>query len=203
MGGPGGSTSRARVVVLLSGTAACGVSSVAPGVELRSALSAFAEAGTASFTVSLPSSQEDVDAFLTAAGEDAVDPRRRVLYGERMYDTPGCPYVRFNRDLPVRYLDTTMVGVPFASSLPAVASMSWSTSRNGTRRWSASAGGRCGTSGCAAAGGWRTSRPSSACIRARAWPTRRGGGATSCSAAAPRQLHRRRRNPRSHHLRAP
>jgi hypothetical protein len=58
------------VFVLLAGTAACGVTSVAPKVQLRDAVVAFAEARSASFTVSLPSSPDDVRAFLTATGED-------------------------------------------------------------------------------------------------------------------------------------
>jgi hypothetical protein len=59
------------VLVLLSGTAACGLSSVAPKVELRDALVAVADARSAAFAVSLPSSPDDVRAFLTASGEDS------------------------------------------------------------------------------------------------------------------------------------
>ena len=56
--------------VLVAGTAACGVSSVAPKVQLRDALAAIGDAGAASFTLSLPSSPADVRDFLTATGED-------------------------------------------------------------------------------------------------------------------------------------
>jgi hypothetical protein len=56
--------------VLLAGTAACGVASVAPKVQLRDAFGALADARTGSFTVSLPSSEKDVRAFLSATGED-------------------------------------------------------------------------------------------------------------------------------------
>lgn len=62
---------RGAVLVLATGTAACGVASVASKVELRDAMAAIAEARSASFILSLPSSEDDVRAFLTAAGEDA------------------------------------------------------------------------------------------------------------------------------------
>jgi hypothetical protein len=58
------------LLTLVAGTAACGASSVAPKVQLRDALGAIGEAGAASFTLSLPSSPEDVRAFLEATGED-------------------------------------------------------------------------------------------------------------------------------------
>ena len=58
------------VLVLLAGTAACGLESVSPQVELRDAVVAFAEARSTSFTVSVPSSPADVRAFLAATGED-------------------------------------------------------------------------------------------------------------------------------------
>jgi hypothetical protein len=58
--------------VLVAGTAACGASSVAPKIQLRDALGAIGEAGTASFTLSLPSSTDDVRAFITATGEDTA-----------------------------------------------------------------------------------------------------------------------------------
>ncbi|MET0765390.1 MAG: hypothetical protein ABWY29_11025 [Blastococcus sp.] len=67
---PSRALTRGAVLVLLSGTAACGLSSVAPKVELRSALVAFGEERSAAFTVSLPSSHEDVRAFIAATGED-------------------------------------------------------------------------------------------------------------------------------------
>lgn len=41
---------------------------------------------------------------LTAAGEEAIDPRRLVLYSEELYNEPGCPFVRFTRDLEVRWV---------------------------------------------------------------------------------------------------
>lgn len=41
---------------------------------------------------------------LTAAGEEAIDPQTLVLYSERLYDEPGCPFVRFTRDLEVRWV---------------------------------------------------------------------------------------------------
>jgi hypothetical protein len=75
---------RGAVLVLLAGTAACGVSSVAPKVELRDALGALTDAGGGSFTVSLPSSAEDVRAFLAAADEDDSsldDPTLDALLG--------------------------------------------------------------------------------------------------------------------------
>jgi hypothetical protein len=58
------------LLTLVAGTAACGASSVAPKVQLRDALGSIGEAGAASFTLSLPSSPEDVRAFLQATGED-------------------------------------------------------------------------------------------------------------------------------------
>ena len=58
------------LLTLVAGTAACGVSSVAPKVQLRDALGAIGEAGAATFTTSLPSSPEDVRAFIEATGED-------------------------------------------------------------------------------------------------------------------------------------
>ncbi|WP_103349754.1 YcaO-like family protein [Amycolatopsis sp. CA-128772] len=41
---------------------------------------------------------------LAAAGEHAVDPDTLVLFSERQYDTPGFPFVRFTRDLPVHWV---------------------------------------------------------------------------------------------------
>lgn len=61
---------RGAVCVLLAGTAACGASSVAPKIELRNAVGAIADAGSGSITVSLPSSRDDVRAFLTATGQE-------------------------------------------------------------------------------------------------------------------------------------
>lgn len=58
------------LLALVAGTAACGVSSVAPKVQLRDALGAIGEAGAVSFTTTLPSSTEDVRAFIEATGED-------------------------------------------------------------------------------------------------------------------------------------
>jgi hypothetical protein len=58
------------LLTLVAGTAACGVSSVAPKVQLRDALGAFGEAGAVTFTTSLPSSVEDVRTFIDATGED-------------------------------------------------------------------------------------------------------------------------------------
>lgn len=37
-------------------------------------------------------------------GEYAVDPERLVLYSPKMYQTPGCPFVPFTRDLSVRWV---------------------------------------------------------------------------------------------------
>lgn len=41
---------------------------------------------------------------LTARGERAVDPDSLVLYSDAIYDAPGCPFVRFTRSLPVRWV---------------------------------------------------------------------------------------------------
>lgn len=41
---------------------------------------------------------------LRAAGRDATDPTTFALYSDRQYDTPGFPFTRFTRDLPVRWL---------------------------------------------------------------------------------------------------
>jgi len=72
---PSRALTRSAVLVLAAGTAACGVASVAPKVQLRDAVVAIADARSASFTLSLPSSADDVREFLVAAGEDgsAVD----------------------------------------------------------------------------------------------------------------------------------
>lgn len=61
------------LLVVLAGTAACGVASVAPKVQLRDAFGALGDARTASFTVSLPSSEDDARAFLSASGEDGPE----------------------------------------------------------------------------------------------------------------------------------
>ncbi|SNR54839.1 hypothetical protein [Blastococcus mobilis] len=76
---PSRALTRGAVLVLFAGTAACGVDSVAPKVELRDALAAFAEARSGSVVVSLASSEEDVRAFLIAAGEDAAAADDSVL----------------------------------------------------------------------------------------------------------------------------
>src|SRR5215218_2502729 len=71
--------------VVLAGTAACGVASVAPKVQLRDAFGALGDARTASFTVSLPSSEDDARAFLAASGEDGPesdDVLKELLAGE-------------------------------------------------------------------------------------------------------------------------
>lgn len=41
---------------------------------------------------------------LVACGEYAVDPERLILYSQKMYQTPGCPFVPFTRDLKVRWV---------------------------------------------------------------------------------------------------
>lgn len=41
---------------------------------------------------------------LIARGEEAVDPDSLVLYSDSLYDAPGCPFVRFTRDLHVRWV---------------------------------------------------------------------------------------------------
>ncbi|MFI6910397.1 YcaO-like family protein [Nonomuraea sp. NPDC050394] len=37
-------------------------------------------------------------------GEYALDPERLVLYSDRLYDSPGFPFVRFERDLPTHWV---------------------------------------------------------------------------------------------------
>lgn len=41
---------------------------------------------------------------LIARGEHAIDPERLILYSERQYDTPGFPFVRFDRDRRVQWV---------------------------------------------------------------------------------------------------
>ncbi|MGL5810524.1 MAG: YcaO-like family protein [Nocardioides sp.] len=41
---------------------------------------------------------------IVAGGEHAVDPDSLVLYSEATYDAPGCPFVRFGRDLQVQWV---------------------------------------------------------------------------------------------------
>ena len=41
---------------------------------------------------------------LKAQGEYALDPEQVILYSPKMYQTPGCPFVPFTRDLPVRWI---------------------------------------------------------------------------------------------------
>ncbi|SDI06856.1 ribosomal protein S12 methylthiotransferase accessory factor [Sinosporangium album] len=41
---------------------------------------------------------------LLAAGEHAVDPDQLVLYTDRLYDSPGFPFVRFDRDLRTHWV---------------------------------------------------------------------------------------------------
>lgn len=41
---------------------------------------------------------------LMARGEYAIDPKRLILYSENQYDTPGFPFVRFERDLQVYWV---------------------------------------------------------------------------------------------------
>ncbi|MDP2711163.1 MAG: YcaO-like family protein [Solirubrobacteraceae bacterium] len=46
---------------------------------------------------------------LIRAGEEAVDPDGLVLYSDRLYDAPGCPFTRFTRDLQVRWVKGSCV----------------------------------------------------------------------------------------------
>lgn len=64
--------SRGAVLVLVAGTAACGVSSVAPKIELRTAVVGVSEADSLSFTLSVPSSPSDVRTFLAAVDEESA-----------------------------------------------------------------------------------------------------------------------------------
>ena len=41
---------------------------------------------------------------LMARGEHAIDPQTLILYSQQMYQQPGCPFVPFSRDLPVRWV---------------------------------------------------------------------------------------------------
>lgn len=61
------------LLALLAGTAACGLQSVAPKVELRNAAVDLGNARSAAFTVSLPSSPADVRAFLAAGNSSGGD----------------------------------------------------------------------------------------------------------------------------------
>ncbi|MEM6794229.1 MAG: YcaO-like family protein [Acidobacteriota bacterium] len=56
---------------------------------------------------------------LSAAGERAVDPERLALYSERQHATPGFPFVRFTRDLPVFWVAGRHLGSGDDAWVPA------------------------------------------------------------------------------------
>jgi hypothetical protein len=75
------------VVAVLVGTAACGLQTVEPKLELRDAASAFSSARTTSLRLSLPSSPADVKAFTTEAdAESPSDDRTGASGSEPMSD---------------------------------------------------------------------------------------------------------------------
>lgn len=41
---------------------------------------------------------------LVRSGEYALDPEQLILFSDRIYNAPGCPFVRFTRDLPVYWV---------------------------------------------------------------------------------------------------
>ncbi|WP_104526268.1 hypothetical protein [Blastococcus atacamensis] len=57
------------VLALLSGTAACGLQTIEPKIQLRDAFAAFGDQSSGALRLSLPSSEDDVRAFLQAADE--------------------------------------------------------------------------------------------------------------------------------------
>jgi hypothetical protein len=57
------------IAALLGGVAACGLQSVEPRIQLRDALRAFTDQASGALRLSVPSSEDDVRAFLAAADE--------------------------------------------------------------------------------------------------------------------------------------
>ncbi|WP_158544561.1 hypothetical protein [Blastococcus sp. TBT05-19] len=79
----------AAVLGLLSGTAACGMQSIEPKIQLRDALRAFGDQSSGALRLSIPSSEDDVRAFMAAAdeatgGEDVPDDVLSTLLGSSL-----------------------------------------------------------------------------------------------------------------------
>ncbi|NEK84997.1 hypothetical protein GCU60_04370 [Blastococcus saxobsidens] len=61
------------VLALLSGTAACGMQSIEPKIQLRDALRAFGDQSSGAVRLSVPSSEDDVRAFIEAVDDTSGD----------------------------------------------------------------------------------------------------------------------------------
>lgn len=69
-------------------------------------------------------------AQLVAAGEEAVDPLELALYSDAQHATPGFPFVRFDRDLVVRWAPARRIATGRPAWVPA--SLVWITYFEGT-----------------------------------------------------------------------
>ncbi|MCA0145184.1 hypothetical protein [Blastococcus sp. LR1] len=77
------------IAALLSGVAACGLQSVEPKIQLRDALRAFGDQSSGALRLSVPSSEDDIRAFIAAAdeageGEDVPDDVLSTLLSSSM-----------------------------------------------------------------------------------------------------------------------
>lgn len=56
---------------------------------------------------------------LIGRGDHAVDPTRLILFSDKMYQTPGCPFVPFSQDLPVYWVKGGCLSQSQPAWLPA------------------------------------------------------------------------------------